>query len=440
MVNRRELLATVGCSLLAACGGASWRVRAGDTRITASDLAELAGRARASLEQNLVDIGGATYLSAGYHQFRSLWTRDFCWSVDGLLRIGRADVVTAQLQRLLDSIADCGDIAGVIPRSLDDRDVATRTGLGAILQVRRSIEEPLRAEWVDQHGTIAIDGNALVIIATKACVRATGRTQLWTDNRERLGRALRFYDRHRGANGLIHQPAYSDWQDSLKRDRETFYTNLLYATALAAVVDDASFGVTATQVTAFRHAIDDAFFDRSTCLYRSVRGVPTTCLDDNLLAIELGHASDPARLFRALSQHPLWTDPAGPGFVTLDSYDSADEAPQFWFNLRDYHTHLYWSWLMALAARIAWRMNDEPTATRVLAEMLRMARRDGAIAEVYQHAPTHPMVRRLGYTSEAPFSWGSAMVVETVAQVAGSRERARRRFRSPRRRPFASRP
>jgi glycogen debranching enzyme len=335
------------------------------------------------------------------------------------LRIGRFDVVRNQLERLMCNIGESGKAEGVIPRSLDNRDVAWRTGLGAILQVRQSIEEPLRAEWLDQHHNIAIDGNALVIIAVKAYVRATANPQLWNDNREQLRRVLRFYDApgRRGFRGLIIQPEYSDWQDSLKRDRETFYTNLLYATALEAVVDDTFFGVTPDQIRAFRHTINEVFFDRGTCLYRSLRDISTTCLDDNLLAIELGHAQDPIGLYRALSQHPLWIDDAGPGFVSLDTYDTAAEAPQFWFNLRDYHTQLYWSWLMALAARIASRMGDDLAASRILAELLRMARRDGAIAEVYQHTPSHPMVHRLGYTSEAPFSWGSAMVVETVSEV-----------------------
>lgn len=415
-VNRREILATAGYALLAACGASPWATRGTSRRITNDELAELRHRAQASLQANIVDIDRKSYLSAGRHQFRSLWTRDFCWSVKGLLRIGRRDVVRNQLERLLKNLGECGGTRDVIPRSLDNRDVSWRTGIGAILQVRESIDEPLRAEWLDQHRNVAIDGNALVIIAVKDYVRQTGEPQLWNDHREQLRRALRFYDRHRPSRGLVTQPEYSDWQDSLKRDRETFYTNLLYVTALQAVAHDPFFEVTTEQICAFRKLMNQEFYDQDACLYRSVRDVDTTCLDDNLLAIELGHAEAPERLYRALSQHPLWTDDAGPGFVSLDRYDSADEAAQFWFNLRDYHTTLYWSWLMALAARIAARMGDEHAASSILAELLRMARRDGAIAEVYQHTATHPMVRRLGYTSEAPFSWGSAMLVETIAE------------------------
>jgi hypothetical protein len=59
-------------------------------------------------------------------------------------------------------------------------------------------------------------------------------------------------------------------------------------------------------------------------------------------------------------------------------------------------------------------MGDYTMARSLFAELLRMARRDGVIGEVYEHEPEHPLVDRKLYKSEAPFSWGAAAVVDAV--------------------------
>lgn len=39
------------------------------------------------ISRNIVHLEEGYFLQAGGHQFASFWTRDFCWSVPGLLSI-----------------------------------------------------------------------------------------------------------------------------------------------------------------------------------------------------------------------------------------------------------------------------------------------------------------------------------------------------------------
>jgi glycogen debranching enzyme len=72
------------------------------THVLGANIKEIAKK---SLETNIVKLDKGLFLSAGAHQFKSFWTRDFCFSSRGLLAINRGDVVKSHftLCRLYDS-------------------------------------------------------------------------------------------------------------------------------------------------------------------------------------------------------------------------------------------------------------------------------------------------------------------------------------------------
>lgn len=65
--------------------------------------ADIAAIAKKSLETNIVRLDNGLFLSAGAHQFKSFWTRDFCFSSRGLLAINRGDVVKNHLTYLINN-------------------------------------------------------------------------------------------------------------------------------------------------------------------------------------------------------------------------------------------------------------------------------------------------------------------------------------------------
>jgi glycogen debranching enzyme len=397
-------------------------------------LEELLATAANALTQNIHRIDGKDFLAAGGHQFKSLWTRDFCWSARGLLAIGRGEVVVDQIERLLTDPGEGrpADLPNLLPRTLDSMNTDRRVLFSAPTRASYPLVSPLHAFYLDQHRRPSFDGNMLAVLSADLHRKVTGDTTWWNANEGRLVKALQFYDiksndgtpRFR-RDGLLDQPPFSDWQDSVNRAGPTFYCNMVYACVLEAVSGDAAFAVDRAGLRAFRQKIEDTFFDPRTGLYLSVRDRPQISLDGNLLAIDLGYLP-PDRttaLLQALRRHTLWTGlPEGPGFVTTPAYPARDkDFVDHWLaSLGGYHDSLYWSWLMALSAKLA-AMNPEDgagaEALAIFDRLSNMAARDGSIAEIFKPAQGLPRYDTLTYNSEMPFSWGAAFVVDALAST-----------------------
>jgi glycogen debranching enzyme len=384
--------------------------------------------ARRSLEGNVVALRSGSFLTAGGHQFRSLWTRDFAFAARGLLRLGRHDVVRDQLSLLIRSARPKD---GLVPRTFDSKPIGVRVAVSAVsnlvgLKASLGISDRLKPGYIDGHGSPAIDSNLLTILTALDYVQKSGDRAWWRSVERDLIRIWRFYDGHL-QDGLIVQPRFSDWQDSVRRAGKTFYTNLLYHTVAQRLVDRPGFGVTRSQVDELRRKVVDTFYDPGSGLFRSVAGRPQVSLDGNLLAIDLGFVADARKqraLYRSLQHSELWTRHGLPGYATAPDY------PRSWpsltvrvVGLDHYHDELFWSWLMALSAKVAHRMGDGATETRLLTRLDQLARRDGSIAEIYAPRPDLPLWRSPLYTSETPFSWGAGMVIDACEEIRGSRRR-----------------
>ncbi len=391
-----------------------------------AELRQLHATARASLEANVVRLGERSCVTAGTHQFRSLWTRDFAHAAAGLLRIGRADVVRDHLTLLLGHRRP----DGLLPRTLDSSDAKLRVAwasasrlVPALGRLAPALTGHLRPEFLDQHGQEAIDGNALAVLAA-ARLRHTGAAgeAWWRSHLPDLTAVHALY-RRRLRGGLIEQPPFSDWQDSVRRRGATFYTNLVYWAATEALASDPRSGVSAEAAADLRARLEPAFRPDGAGLYLSIAGKRYVSLDGNLLAIDLGlhPPGSPAAsaLWEALVASPLWTRHEVPGFVTTPDY------PVSWRNygvvlagLGHYHDRIRWSWLTALAGKVAARLGDLERAEACLLHLARCARRDGAIAEVYEERPPHRPWRSLLYHSEAPFAWGAAVTLDALHSYA----------------------
>jgi hypothetical protein len=386
---------------------------------------QLQATAERSLSTNIHAFGGKHYLSAGAQQFKGLWTRDFGWSTRGLIAMGRADVVKDQLELLLSNLRP-GD--HLLPRTLDSTDTKFRVALATAHQVlpfvpdSLGISNHLKPEFIDQYGQLAFDGNLMVVLAAKQYVDATGDTAFWDAHKGQLADALKFYDAHT-QNGLLQQPPFSDWQDSVKREGASFYSNMVYQHVLESVGDDPAFPGAKAKAAALRTRIEETFKDPSTGLYRSMATGPQTSLDGNLLALDLGYVSPDSTagkaLFASLQKSPLWTAAQGPGFTTWPPYEADQKSPiERFVGLGGYHDTLYWSWEMALAAKVAGRMGDVTDAKAIVGRLETMAARDGGIAEVYEPTAGLPPKHTLLYKSEQPFSWGSAFVIDALHSLA----------------------
>lgn len=400
-----------------------------------SRFSSLSTLAAQSLSANIVDTPEGQYLAAGQHQFRSLWTRDFCFAVPGLLAIGRSDVAKNHLAHLLRVRRQSDALVARVLESIPSKKrVLAHTLFRFTPESWRSFSDdrPLRPEYVGEHRTISIDSNPLVLRAVAAVLRFAPDESWLSAQRAGLQEVLNYCLRstNDGVN-LVRQGRYEDWQDSATREGETAYVNLVYAIAFARAHE---LGLTVPDsCRGFLRAMIKQFLDENCGLLRSHANLDIVSLDSNLLFITefsdrdakfYGFGAEELtrqqqNIFQALRQHPLWRLADIPGVATYPDY------PLSWISLtarlvglRHYHDQLLWPWLSALAAKACAFSGDRTEAERIFARLEFIAERDRTISEI--HRPTGKLlpVRNWLYVAEQPFSWSAGVTLDAVSAYA----------------------
>lgn len=387
------------------------------------DLSELTGIAKKALLENIIQTDEGAFVRAGGHQFRSLWTRDFCFAVPGLIAAGQTDVATNHLQALINNRRQSD---GLVPRVLE-------SGFGSALRViKGSISQkvpmfglsdpksPLKPEYYGEHKTISIDSNLLLLLALFQVVEATGDISLINKNKKALLEIYNFYASS-FSDGLISQDSFEDWQDSVKRKGVTSYTNALYIIVSEIIYKHQYFRIDLVRVQRMKKLFYEKFFHKKHRLFKALEELDLVSLDTNLLICDFGvHFSElrPEELYINLKNSALWKSCHLPGLCSNKNY------PSSWVSwttrvvgLNTYHGLKHWSWLIGYAAKVSSVMNDKEEALRILANLQVMANRDGTIYEIYHSTNKLEPFSNSLYQSEYPFSWGAGKILEGLAAL-----------------------
>ena len=67
---------------------------------------------------------------------------------------------------------------------------------------------------------------------------------------------------------------------------------------------------------------------------------------------------------------------------------------------------------MAFAGKVALLQNDMPRFEKIYENFQKVLNRDGTVYEIYHNSDEHPHFQTWLYKSEAPFSWGSAYILD----------------------------
>jgi glycogen debranching enzyme len=384
---------------------------------------KLSETAKASISANIVSTEEGPYLAAGGHQFGSLWTRDFCFAVRGLLTIGRDDVVRHHLTHLIKTRrADDFVIARVLESVPSFRRVLVHTALRFLPDFfkRFPMRAPLKAEHLGEHGTISIDSNALVLRAVADLQRKAPDSKWLEEMRESLQQVLDFclVQTDQGRR-LVEQGRFEDWQDSAAREGQTLYVNAIFATAFKAAHE---LGLKVpSDALSFQNLLRPTFYLKDSGVYRAHEKLDMVSLDGNLLLITEGllpNQEEAKILFEKMKAHPLWSCADIPGVASYPDY------PKDWISwttkavgLRHYHDRLLWAWLSGLAIKAAMCVGDRREAARIASQLEKMVTRDSAVGEVYSPVSGLPLFRTLLYVSEAPFSWASGVILEALSSM-----------------------
>lgn len=402
-----------------------------------------------TLDQNVRSIAGSSYLAAGSHHFNTLWTRDFCFAAKGLIYLDKHDIF---LSHFLNLISYQRPSDGLLPRVIDSISTRVRVSLSCagyvlpFLPTSYPLGSNLKPEFVDEHGTEAIDSNLLFIhsyldwliyLLTKSkdpdasldlevfqsiqsCVQQNPGLSRWSRLNqdqtlntltESLIKAVRYYD-GKSKDGAIYQSAFADWQDSTERTGFTFYTNVLMVLLRNKIKALAS---SCIHLRGLLDAMDslglapslDSFYDDSSGLYRSVKGRKFYSLDGHLLLLDhwvslrkiLNHNSvdrvqDSFResLRQVESYHPekIWQNLKQselfadlPGFNTFPSYPKNELSLAVKLvGLQEYHGRIYWTWLMALTLKLANWFGDTQLAQELVDALLSSSLEKEVVTEV----------------------------------------------------------
>ena len=376
-----------------------------------SKLQELASQ---SLQANIIEHISGPYLAAGSHHFKSLWTRDFCFAVPGLLAIGREDVAKNHLAALLNSLHPQDHL---VPRILDSMPSALRVAGNCALNILNDdwslpIKGKLKPEYVGEHGTPSFDSNLLTILSSLDYIEHSGDEAFWNEYQDQMAKAFSFYEDHT-CSFLIGQPEYSDWQDSLKRKGATSYLNLLYlAVAKRLQAKGMNIGIDISSLEA--EIKKEYFTDKK--LFSNFPGVDDYSLESQIFVFDFQLFDQELRdeLYASLKSSELWTKSNTPGqCCTVNSSKDQQSWTTKLVGLGHYHGVMHWSWLMGYAAKAAHRQGDKEEYNRILSGLEKLVERDGAVYEIYDSECLMPWKAAL-YRSERPFSWGAGKILESI--------------------------
>lgn len=474
-------------------------------------LIDLKQKASETLKYNIVKLDSGYYVRAGATHFGSLWTRDFVYTVPGLLTLGLEGEKAARdhLGRLLDDVR--GD--GLVPRLYDSVGKNGRSGSvrriaayvldgrspfseGLIrffqripfvpfevefdfkndpkafekrenaLRLTDTAEQPLVAEYLGEHATPAFDSNILTILGALQYVDKTGDLDWFHKHRKNIFRAYKFYDDKFSKKGLIKQPKFSDWQDSVARKGHTFYVNFLYwkvGTELLkhkrsydGMLDE--FPVDVERLADVKFKLWEKFFIKKKGLFRTHRSHWMRNhygLEDQLFSIQYPefyrgvtvalsseHILSGEELrrhhFESLKKSALWKgssyshyDFNVPGLATEGAYFFWDRSFNTNFGgIRRYHDKFIWSWLVGESSKVAAIMDGAASGRKILEDFVNTGIKNSPyIGEIYTIAcdtvaeaktgifGIKPKGDRFFYRSENPFSWGSAKILEGITVI-----------------------
>lgn len=374
---------------------------------------------RGAIEERFLPNGERKQvLCAGWRNFREPWARDFGFASFGLVELQEIRALRETLELFLLTQTDDGQF----PVKVHSTNIIDRY-LHSLLGRQQPIFKPLRPKYQTAHNTISLDGNALLVIAALNYLRRVEDETFAHTHWEALKRALRWLEMQAlEVDGLLHQGAYTDWADSVRRTGCIHYTNVLYWKALHEFARDAEkYGYEednlyfAEKADTLKDAINDHFWDQTQGFFiTSKQFSHVLSSSGNLLAVAWGLATpqQSQRILDVMESFGM-ADPV-PTQVTNRDYDKEYVAIENRLaGIPHYHSSAAWLWLGAWHVLALVRVNRLQEAGMLLERMRLLIVRDNIVHEVYDQ--TGRPLSTFWYTSEAPLTWSASLFLHADA-------------------------
>jgi hypothetical protein len=367
-------------------------------------------KAKATVRANLVQTPIGEFFAAGGNQFRTLWVRDFCFAVPGLVAAGHESTVLRQLELILSCIRS----DGLLPRGLDEVNPKWRVVAHTALRFFPRLFSPEykrkpQPEYLGEHRTPAFD-SGLLFLSSLQFLEESG-VALSPSLSEAWAKILPWYQAS-VRNGLLFQPPYSDWQDSAAREGFYLHTQLLYYSVAKYCQKRHPSVSLPLGVDEIRKRARDEFPRLSSGLLEECPGTGQAALDSHCRILKreedfFSH-EEKTKLWNSLKASPLWAAAGVPVFPEYGEHEISWTTKAV--SLRHYHDGFQWGWLVAESAIAAYSMGDLQQGDELLRK-LELWEAAPFLSEVYiQGAP----VAKLLYRSECPFTWTAGKVLEAL--------------------------
>ncbi len=373
------------------------------------------GNVTGAIEERPIENGRPKLiLNAGWRNFREPWARDFGFASFGLIEMGELQVVKETLELFCHFQKEDGQF----PVKVHSTNVVERY-IYSLFDRQQPIHAPLRPKYQTAHRTISLDGNALLIIAALNYLRRVNDVDFAERYWPALKKGLDWLESNGlEGDGLLHQGAYTDWADSVKRVGVIHYTNVLYWKALHEfAIDAAKYGHMAeserfqAQAERLKQAINDHFWLEEAGYYKTSEQFDDILSSSgNLLAVAWGLAEpeQAGRILDNMNQFNM-AEPV-PTQVTHRPYpDQYIAIENRLGGIGHYHTSAAWLWLGAWHVVALCRNGRLADAKQLLERMSLVIVRDGVVHEVYGEDGRFLSTR--WYTSEAPLTWSASLFV-----------------------------
>jgi len=353
-------------------------------------------------------------LHAGYRNFRESWGRDFGFASFGLIALEDFKTVKDTLEAFFTYQTP----EGQLPVKLHSLSVLNRF-IHSILNREQSIEGPLRPKYVTGHGTVSLDGQALMVIAAVNYILLAHDQEFARDIWAALKRALDWLGDYitNSDNNLLSQSAFSDWADTVARSGQILYTNVIYWKAMRDFSSLTSqLGYTteetdlASRTSKIAQAIQRLFWSPELGYFITSDKWQNLSSAGNLLAIAWGLANkDQANSILDIMRATGMAEPV-PTRVVFPAYQRKYISIENRLaGLADYHGEAAWLWIGAWHTIALARTNRLEEANQLLTRISEIIVRDQQVHEVYDiHGKP---ISRLWYKSESPLTWSAGMVV-----------------------------
>lgn len=352
-------------------------------------------------------------LHAGYRNFRESWARDFGFATYGLLALQKFRPV----KETLESFFWYQTPQGQLPVKLQSMHVFNRF-VHSLFGREQSLEGSMNPKYKTGHGTVSLDGQALIVIAACNYVAATEDLDFARNHWETLQLSMQWLRQYTGAeDDFLHQPAFADWADSIARHGAVLYTNVVYWKALQEIANLASLLNFVNEANFYRRIGQDIKDALTSNLWRDHLGYFATSktLDNlssagNLLTIAWGLADEAQShaildaLNAARMAIPVPTQAAFPPYPSSQIAIENRLA-----GVAHYHTEGAWLWIGAWHLIALCRVGRGKEAQSLLERISRVITSDQQVHEVYG-SDGKPM-SSFWYQSESPLTWNAAMLI-----------------------------